>query len=273
LNNLAAYLCVAILGSVGLSIAAGAQEKNTLTIYTEQFPPYNYSEQDQIKGINVALTQAMCEQSDIACEFKLLPWNRAFRNALELDNSGLISTSRTNQREALFKWVGPLSSGKTCIYKLRARKDINIQNSTDLLNYKIGMASDNIYLSILNDLGFIEDKNLLVFPGKYGSLKPFKFGRVDLTIGSAMTIHKQLAHVDLSTNDIQALKIIESPELIGNFLALNKNTSTRVQEKLQSKLDEIKQNGKLAEIENQYLHQSKSDRPLEDSDDPLNVCL
>lgn len=273
LNRLFAYTCIALFGSFGLSNGSGAQEQIALTIYTEQFPPYNYSEQGDIKGINVAITQTICEQSGIICKFELLPWKRAFRNAHDKDNSGLISTSRTRERESLFNWVGPLSSGQTCIYKLRARDDIHIQDRADVLDYKIGVASDNVYSSILNDMGFIEDKNLLVFSGKYGSLKPFKYGRVDLIIGSAMTLQKQLAHADLSLDEIQAVTVIETQKLVGNFLALNKNIHPSLIEKLQKELEKIKKNGKFSEIEKQYLRQLKPSRAPKDSADPLNVCL
>ena len=66
--------------------------------------------------------KAACEEAQIECDFKMLPWNRSMRMALEGPNSGLVSTARTTERENLFQWVGPLISGQNCIYKLASRQ-------------------------------------------------------------------------------------------------------------------------------------------------------
>ena len=47
-----------------------------------------------------------------------LPWARAYTYGLEKPQHCVFSTSRTAEREALFKWVGPVSQIDWVLYAL-----------------------------------------------------------------------------------------------------------------------------------------------------------
>lgn len=99
------FIAGVIFGGCLFSVLA---KTDSLTLYTEHFPPYNFKQNNDIVGINTELVQAMCLQAAIQCQFKLYPWLRAYENALRNRHSALFSTSRIPQREADFQWVGPL---------------------------------------------------------------------------------------------------------------------------------------------------------------------
>eukprot|EP00493_Phyllostaurus_siculus_P001449 UN01457 len=60
--------------------------KDSVTIYTEQFPPYNFSNKGHLEGINLKFVKAMCVDADIECHFELLPWSRAYHFAQKNHN-------------------------------------------------------------------------------------------------------------------------------------------------------------------------------------------
>jgi polar amino acid transport system substrate-binding protein len=63
------------------SAQALTEKTDALTIYTEQFPPYNFKLDNKLVGINLELTKAACELAKIDCQFELYPWNRSMKLA------------------------------------------------------------------------------------------------------------------------------------------------------------------------------------------------
>lgn len=224
-----------------------------LTIYTEHFPPYNFLSEGEVTGINVELVRKMCTAANIVCEFKLHPWNRAFRMTEETPNSGLISTAKTQAREPRFKWVGPLASGENCIYKLSSRIDIDVKDASSLTQYTIASIRDNSHNNALDALGFKEGKNLVWFTMKYGELKPFASGRVDLIIGSALTIKSQVSHANLTLSDIMPVFVLDQDLHNGNYLALNINTTDTVVDSLQRSLKQMRISNEFETIEEKFV--------------------
>lgn len=241
-----------------------------LKVFTEQFPPYNYLQEDQLVGINVELLNEVCRRAKIQCELELLPWKRAFENAKKMEGTGLISTSRTFEREELFEWVGPFVSSRSCLYKLKQRDDISINSVEDLTNYTIGISREDVYQKVLEGLGFEEGLHYLTYAGKYEDINMFKHGKLDLIIGSAVTIVHQLRTQDLEFNDVQPVFELIDPALRGNFLALNLNTPSHIISALQNALDEIKVDGYAQSIIEQYSY--KYQHIEEPVNSQLTVC-
>lgn len=80
----------------------------TWTLYTEHFPPYSYRDSHSIKGFSVEFVELIFSHAEIEYELHLYLWARAFRSAQLRPNSVVFSTVRNPQREALFKWIGPI---------------------------------------------------------------------------------------------------------------------------------------------------------------------
>ncbi|MBT1451745.1 transporter substrate-binding domain-containing protein [Glaciecola sp. XM2] len=224
-----------------------------LKIYTETFPPYNYINDGKLQGINVEFVQAMCELANIQCEFTLYPWNRSFRAAQNNKNSGLISAARTKERRELFSWIGPVSSGQSCIFKLSSRDDIQIKDQASLSQYTMGTARDNAYEKILEALGFTRTKNLILFPTKNGDVRPFAAQRVDFIIGSALTIEHQLTQAELALHEVTPVHVIDKQLLNGNFLALNLETDSSIVTALQRSYETLTEQNMLSTIEAKYI--------------------
>lgn len=248
-----------------------ASNASELTLLTENFPPYNFGSRDNVVGINAELLSRACYIAKVSCTFELLPWKRAFKIASTEQNRGVFSTARMPNREDGFIWVGPIVSSNGCFYRLKSRKDIVVTNAESLKNYTVGIARGDTYETVLKRMGFQEGENFLTFANKHDDSKMFRLGRMDLMIGSSLTLASQLHEAGLNIEDVVPVLAFEDATLGGNFLALNKESNVAVAESLQRALDLLKQNGEIETIVSRYA--GKQSMPDASLPAPLAKCL
>lgn len=85
-------------------------------LLSEDFPPINYSEQGRPRGLAVELVQEIERRLGQAPAIEFMPWARAFREAQGQRPTALFAMARTPEREALFKWVGPIVTFYSALY-------------------------------------------------------------------------------------------------------------------------------------------------------------
>lgn len=226
-----------------------AENLEHVVLYTEQFPPYNYEDQGELKGINFELVELMCERAKINCTFEILPWNRAFNLAKTTPNAGVFSTSRNDKREPEFVWVGPLVSSQAYFYKLKSRPEVKVVDNTDILKYTVAATHNDIYENILMEMGFIPNKNLLGVSGKSDSTKLFFAGKLDLLVASPNTLlHKVGSRRDM----VEPLIPLNIDSLKGNHIAFSLQTKPEVIKKLNQALAELRKENKHLELITKY---------------------
>ena len=150
-----------------------------------------------------------------------------------------MSISRTPDREPLFKWVGPLVFGQACLYKLKRRSEIPVLEKRQLKNYTIGLIRNDVYQSIFNSWGLIENDDYLVYSERYEDIKAFVAGRMDLILASNYTLPHYLEPTAISIDDVEPVFHIQDYDLGGNYLALNLATRPHLVSSLQTALEQI----------------------------------
>jgi len=117
-----------------------------LQFMTEQAPPFNYKENGEIKGLAVEVLDALLLEMHSATTSKnvqVLPWARAFGNVQKPGQMNvLFATARTPEREALFKWVGPIVDAKFVIWAPKNSK-IKITDPEDLKKHTYVVVRDD----------------------------------------------------------------------------------------------------------------------------------
>ncbi|ODN43310.1 substrate-binding periplasmic protein [Piscirickettsia litoralis] len=122
-----------------------------LNIMTEDYPPFNYLDKDKkLKGYAVDLLAEVITKINAPQKIdkvRVLPWARGYSQAQKpgLKNM-LFATTRTEERETLFKWAGPIAQTKIVVFAL-ADSNITISNAADLKKYK--------FAAIRGDIGAI----------------------------------------------------------------------------------------------------------------------
>lgn len=127
---------------VALCLGAGCSgNKEGITFYTEQYPPWNYEEDGELSGIAVELLNAAIEEAGAplaGSTIEIDVWSRDYDNVLKTPNTAIFATIRLDSREDDFKWAGPIITERKVIF---APKDsgITIRSADDLRGYTIGV--------------------------------------------------------------------------------------------------------------------------------------
>lgn len=228
----------------------------TVTVYTEQMPPYNYvGLNNNVIGINADVVRLLFKRIKQPVNLELMPWPRAYKNTLTKVNSGLISTAYTSERAGLFKWVGPIASSKGYLYKL-GNNTISLANLSDAKKYTVAAIRGGVYHQAFLRLGFEEGNNLILFTHAEDYLVPFIRGDIDLILGSDVVIPFLIKKHKISHLNIEPA--IKMPDFSGNYLAFNVDTDPQLVETLNQALKEIKANGEFDDIVTYYRGNSRT---------------
>ncbi|WP_448246870.1 substrate-binding periplasmic protein [Thalassotalea agariperforans] len=206
-----------------------------ITYYTEVYPPSNYLENNQLVGLSVETLKLMWQKMQIAEQkIHLVPWARGYRNTINNPNSMLFTMARTPEREALFKWVGPLYHAE---HVLLARDDFkeSINNIQQAFKYTVAAIKNDISEVTLLEQNFPE-KNIARITQLSQAILMLENGRLDLMIISRSSIQSLIDEHDLS---FENFKIIYSVNKVGNYYAFHKSTPDSIISQYQQAFDSI----------------------------------
>lgn len=242
---LVGFLCLLL---VPLAYAA---DLKSLNYVTESYPPYNFKAGGEVKGIAVDLLQEALKQSGNEITNKALsiqPWTRAYQSAMKGPNTVLFSTTRTEQREPLFQWVGPISDTRVV---LLARKDSNItlNSVSDAANYKIGVIRDDIGEQLALSNGIPDAKLKRV--GKAPALaKMLDKGRVDLWAYEENVARWFIKSNGLNNGDFVTVLVLSEGQLYYSF---SPDVDPALVQQLQQAVDDVRGSSLYQEILGRYL--------------------
>ncbi len=92
--------------------ALAADDLTPLNFFTKNYAPFNYVEDNELRGIPAELLGKIFRQTKSAKtlkDVKLVPWARGYKFAQHKKNTVLFSSTPTKAGEKLFKWVGPIT--------------------------------------------------------------------------------------------------------------------------------------------------------------------
>jgi polar amino acid transport system substrate-binding protein len=136
------------LAAIGLAFAVQAVQAQSVTLLTEENPPFNFLQRGKPAGVSTDVLNEMVKRAGIKARFEILPWDNAYRRAQAEKNTCLYSTARIDVRERLFRWIGPIATNK---YVLVAKNDFpaSIRTVTDARKYKIGAVKTDVKAELL----------------------------------------------------------------------------------------------------------------------------
>jgi len=158
-------------------------EPPVLRLYTEHSPPGEYLDASgNVSGATVQLIKLLLSRLDQPATIELLPWARAFERAKLQSNSAVFETVRNAEREADFKWVGPLKMHAIGLY---GRSDI-FKGSNPTLGasnrYLACEYRQSVHVNALKRLGFTEGHNLILTVNHGDCFTLLLKGRVQLVV-------------------------------------------------------------------------------------------
>ena len=126
-----AWLLAVALLVPALAGAAGVR------IVGEHLPPSSMMEGNVVVGRETTKVREIMARAGIAYSIELLPWKRAYAQAVREADTCIFSTTRTPEREAQFRWIGPLTEAEWVLYGLVSRH-FSLRNLDDARGLVIG---------------------------------------------------------------------------------------------------------------------------------------
>jgi polar amino acid transport system substrate-binding protein len=218
---------------------------------TEQYPPYNFEEDNNIQGITVDTLVLMLQRAgskQTREDIKLLPWARGYKRVQTEPDTCLFSTTRTEEREHLFKWVGPVAPE---VVGLIARKESNIkvESVEDIKNHKIGTIRNDVAEQYLINAGVgIDDMQRVA--ETISNIAKLNLGRIDLWAYDENVAMWELKESGFNPADYESVHVLGRKN---QYFACHKGTSDTVIQELQAALDALKEDGEYEKILDRYL--------------------
>ncbi|MDE1465214.1 substrate-binding periplasmic protein [Spartinivicinus poritis] len=210
---------------------------NELLVVTENWPPYNYREKGQVVGASTEVVKKVLAKANYKYSIHLYPWARSYQIALYKPNVIIYTILRTPERESLFKWIGPLFSGKQFyLYKLSSRRDIALSNVSDAKEYIVGVMRGDVSHQFLSSVGFEEKKALSISVSEEENIKKLYAFKVDLISGNNITLPIRLKKLGLKFEDVYPAIMTFK---YNYYMAVSNNTSNEVYNKLNNAFKEI----------------------------------
>ncbi len=221
---------------------------------TEEYPPYNYTENGKLTGYSVEVVEELLKRSAFDFQMDSYPWARAYQMAQRTPNVLIFTIARTAERESNFYWIGSVAQRKLYFYKLASRTDIQLDQLEDAKKYKIGVPRGDAAENFLLKNGFSANENFDLVPDDVINLRKLLLGRIELMSGTELSIAYFCKLLGLKESQIErSILMIDQGEY---FLAMSKQTSPEVVKKMQLTFSEMEKNKLVHEIAKKY-HLSK----------------
>jgi len=214
-----------------------------VALFTEEFPPFNYSEKGKIVGVSTEIVESVMKRAGLEHSIKSLPWARTYKMSQTKPNSFIYSISRRAKREELFQWVGIITPKAQSIFALSNRTDVSINSLKDLNKYKVGTTIEDSREAYLASKGFdVEQFQRVAGDSAYVlNYKKLKKKRIDvMPMADAVMSHISKQQGDNPKTVLKKVFPLKEISQDGNYLAASLSTSKEIVEKVKVALESFK---------------------------------
>lgn len=239
---------------IGMALAAGlawlltlspcTRAATQLTIATEDYAPYHMpGKNGGVTGFVTDKVREMLSRAHVRGSIVVLPWKRAYHTALRYPDHCVFSTTRTAEREKLFKWVGPIAHSEWTLYTLAERR-VTVARLEDARGYTIGTYNGDARDEFLRSKGFQVDAAL----DDQQNLPKLLSGRIGLWATDKYTANRLIRQHNRDKHIVQA----GSFNRVDLFLACHPTTPDPVLNGLRRALASMIKDGTTARLEQRY---------------------
>jgi polar amino acid transport system substrate-binding protein len=223
--------------------AAPASMPIRLRLLTESSPPISMREGNQVIGSGTDKVREIMARTGTAYTLELLPWRRAFTLAQQRSDACLFSTTRTPDREPLFKWVGPTDEADWVLLG-RADRNYGLHTLEDARGLRIGTYNGDARDEYLRTRGFQVD------PAPHDLINPRKLllNRIDLWAASFTRGTTVLTRNGWGAKIVPVLSF----NRVGVYLACNPAVPSALIDKMNAALEAMGRDGTMKRIDRKY---------------------
>lgn len=236
--------------AAGIAITASASAQD-LQFLSENYPPYNWEDETGVHGFSVDILAEIFARTGYPAtidDIQILPWARAYDQTLNEPNTVLFATNRTEAREDLFRWVGPITQSQVSVIVAADMAD-SISDISDLEGVTVGTVQDDVGEQLLAEAGldvetFDRSRDIET------TVRKLDGGRVD-----AIAAEYSVARMSMSNHGIDSSQFVQVLVLFEGelYYAFNPEVDEALLESFQAAVDEIHADGTSEQIVAEYL--------------------
>jgi polar amino acid transport system substrate-binding protein len=224
-----------------------------LTILTEHAPPISMLDDGHANGADNLTGSVVGSGSDrvrevmaragVAYSIDLQPWKRAYTAALTRPDTCVFSTTRTPEREALFKWIGPIDRTEWFLLG-RADRHYALATLEDARKLRIGTYHGDARDAFLRERGFNVD------PAQDDMTNPHKLllGRIDLWVASLRRSSTVLEQNGWTGKIVPMLSLKQ----VDVYLACNVSVPDALVARMNAAVEAMNRDGTMKKIDHRY---------------------
>jgi len=221
---------------------------------TEDYPPYNFSENGVPSGFATEILLKMFEKLNLKKTIKdirILPWARGYNDVQKKSNVCLFTMTKTPERvkEHGFRWVGPIISTGSVLFAKKNKK-IKVSSIEDIKKYRVCAIRDDVAEQLIVKQGYPMN-NVDRTANPVSIIKKILKDRCSLWAYGKIAGQWVLSKNDFNTDEFEIVHQLSENQFL--YYAFNKQTPDSVIEPLQKSFDELKAEGVVDQIISKYL--------------------
>ncbi|MDQ1278421.1 MAG: Amino acid transporter substrate-binding protein [Thermodesulfobacteriota bacterium] len=223
------------------------KDVSEVQMLTEEYPPVTFMKDGKVSGFVTDVVREIITRQGIPDSIRLTSWDEAYKTALSKPNIVLFSTERTEKREQLFQWVGPVGKNSAIFYAKKG-SGIKIGSLEEARKVTaIATTTDWFTEQYLQSQGFT---NLVSSPLPGTNVRQLMKGEVQLAVFTDITVPAIVKNAGYGMDDLEPVFTVSNTYF---YLALSLGTPEETVCKWQSVLDGLKADGTFAKIYRRYL--------------------
>jgi polar amino acid transport system substrate-binding protein len=226
----------------GVCSAATAGDSEPLLINTEEAAPFNMVVNDELTGYSTEVVKQALAIAGIPYHIAVLPWRRAYQNAIKNDRSCIFSAARIPARETSFKWIGPLIKSDWVAFD-RRDSPVKLSNFADLKSYRVGSNGGSAQAALLRENGIAVDESA----EESLNLNKLLNGRIDYWVTM-----RSIGFYEAARQGVKDLRVALVLGKMDLYLACNKTVANAVVDRLNGAIRQMSNDGELDRIAAKY---------------------
>ncbi|MGI0117563.1 substrate-binding periplasmic protein [Zooshikella sp. RANM57] len=239
------------------SITSTSPQRPPLRLYTEEWPPITYSENNKPKGYAVDLVEKILSMQRQKVNIQIVPWARGWKMITTEPNVVLFTMTLTPQRQQQFTLIGPVAIGQTNFYATWNSK-IEINTLEDARRIAtVGVYRDAVEQQLLEAQNF---NNLVIVSKPIYSAQQLVQGRIDLWCTADLTIDSILKQANIPANMVKRVFTLKENLL---YIAFSKGSDPAIINSWYQHLQQLHQNGWMRKLHQNWLPLTQFPKTIE----------